>query len=110
MPRQPVDLGTKLCVRCGTAFGRKRYGKQLEDASAFRRRSYCSLGCANTRGNWGTSSTARHREAQKARKAACERCGKPGRLHVHHRDGDYQNNSPANLETLCPSCHKLAHR
>ena len=42
----------------------------------------------------------------------CEHCGneglyngKPLSLQVHHKDGDACNNSPSNLETVCPNCH-----
>ena len=28
-------------------------------------------------------------------------------LEVHHKDGDYSNNSEDNLELLCPNCHSL---
>ncbi len=30
-------------------------------------------------------------------------------LHVHHRDHDKSNNSPSNLELLCPTCHMEHH-
>lgn len=110
MPRKALDLGTKYCERCEAAMTRTRYGERLEDASAFRKRRFCSLSCANTRGNWGASSTARRRAAHKMAANACNRCGSAHhRLHVHHKDTNIQNNSPENLETLCPSCHKVAH-
>lgn len=42
----------------------------------------------------------------------CELCdiedewmGKPLKLHLDHKDGDYRNNEPANLRWLCPNCH-----
>ncbi len=112
MPRKPKKLPTKSCQRCGEAFPRKRYNGRLEDASAYLRRLYCSLACANTRGNWGKSSTARHREAHKSVKPSCESCGivlPTSKLHVHHMDGNYHNNCKSNLQTLCPKCHKHAH-
>ena len=109
MPRKALDLPPKPCQRCGKEMTRQRFGERLEDASVFLRRQFCSLYCANTRGNWGPSFTARHREARKYVKPTCERCGKGGRLHVHHRDEDYQNNRPENLQTLCPRCHKRTH-
>lgn len=28
-------------------------------------------------------------------------------LEIHHKDGDYKNNSEDNLELLCPNCHSL---
>lgn len=45
----------------------------------------------------------------------CERCGwsevnkYTGKipLEVHHKDGDYTNNSEDNLQLLCPNCHSL---
>ena len=42
----------------------------------------------------------------------CVRCGRAGRLEVHHKrhvaqGGDEQ---PENLETLCLDCHKAEHR
>ena len=39
----------------------------------------------------------------------CERCGKTGKLHVHHKDENPENNVKSNLETLCASCHKVSH-
>jgi hypothetical protein len=41
--------------------------------------------------------------------AACEQCGKTSRLGLHQKDGDRTNNSPKNLQTLCPSCHTSLH-
>lgn len=38
----------------------------------------------------------------------CERCGRDAR-DVHHRDGDWRNNAPQNLERLCRSCHVTEH-
>lgn len=45
----------------------------------------------------------------------CERCGwnkihpltGKSPLHIHHIDGDAENNSPTNLEVVCPNCHAL---
>ena len=28
-------------------------------------------------------------------------------LHIHHIDGDWENNRPENLQLLCPNCHSL---
>jgi hypothetical protein len=30
-------------------------------------------------------------------------------LHRHHKDRDRSNNSPKNIEILCPTCHVLEH-
>ena len=41
----------------------------------------------------------------------CEICGiiswmgKPISFHLHHEDGDHQNNKLENLRILCPNCH-----
>lgn len=45
----------------------------------------------------------------------CERCGWGEQnpftltipLEIHHKDGDFTNNSENNLEVLCPNCHSL---
>ena len=41
----------------------------------------------------------------------CERCEdkNPHHLTVHHRDGDHENNTDDNLETLCANCHFEIH-
>lgn len=46
---------------------------------------------------------------------SCEKCGwcelNPYTglfpLEIHHKDGDFNNNRPHNLELLCPNCHSL---
>lgn len=50
-------------------------------------------------------------------KDACEKCGYETRdpeyrtdLDVHHKDENKANNDSANLETLCPPCHRLLKR
>lgn len=41
----------------------------------------------------------------------CEQCGitewqnKPIIFHLHHKDGNHQNNNIDNLQVLCPNCH-----
>ena len=48
---------------------------------------------------------------QLPRKKQCENCGtkKSRRFYLHHKDFDKENDLPANLETLCGSCHAKAH-
>lgn len=43
------------------------------------------------------------------KKSKCERCGSAKYLLVHHKDEDRTNNKISNLETLCQSCHHVAH-
>ncbi len=104
-PRTPIQ--PKPCERCGTLFDRKMINGRLEDAGVFRRRKYCSLTCANSRHAVGWQTY--HWRARKHRKEACEACGRTVALHVHHCDGNPQNNDPANLQTLCTHCHNFWH-
>lgn len=42
----------------------------------------------------------------------CRECGYkriPDVLHVHHKDGNRDNNALSNLEILCPTCHTEHH-
>src|SRR5574343_729640 len=113
MPRKPESVPEKYCERCGVLLERKRYNGVLEDKAAFMRRKFCSLHCANLRGNWGKSLTARYRVSTRKRMPQCERCGMVPpdlkQLHVHHKNEDITDNRVKNLETLCASCHKLEH-
>lgn len=45
------------------------------------------------------------------RGAQCERCGFTlgAVLQIHHRDRNHSNNTPSNLELLCPNCHATEH-
>lgn len=110
MPRKAVPTQPKPCAHCGALMLRKRFNGRLEDLSVFSRRKFCSLSCANSGEKGGRSDSTFSRRAGRGRKKACELCGDTHwRLHVHHRSGDRSDNSPANLQTLCPSCHKLSH-
>ena len=42
-------------------------------------------------------------------KPACEMCGATSRIGLHHKDRNRTNNSPENLQTLCPICHTRLH-
>ena len=108
----PIKLApAKFCLACGTQLERKRFGKRLEDFSVFLRRQYCDQRCMGD-GFEGVIKVMNdknsRRQSAKARKTACERCGRVAH-HVHHVDFNPQNNDPANLESLCASCHKIEH-
>ena len=66
------------------------------------------MGLAATIPNWQTI----RRKALDRDGWRCRRCGKAGRLEVHHKRRliDGGSNAPGNLETLCVDCHKTAHR
>lgn len=44
---------------------------------------------------------------------SCELCGLtafvPGLLDGHHKDMNRKNNDKSNIQTLCPTCHRLTH-
>jgi len=42
-------------------------------------------------------------------RATCEMCGGTSRIGLHHKDENRTNNSPENLQTLCPACHTSLH-
>jgi len=98
------------CETCGADMHRKRNrAGRLEGFRDFVRRRFCSLTCANSRSKGGRSRKAAHYHARKLRLSACECCGTGERLQVHHVDQDWQNNAPANLQTLCIFCHHFWH-
>lgn len=39
----------------------------------------------------------------------CEVCGATENIHIHHIDGDDENNDIENLIPLCGSCHRKVH-
>jgi hypothetical protein len=107
MPRPAIKAVTKPCETCGTSMDRKRFGDRLEDYTAFRKRRFCSLSCANT-----SVTVTKHGASWRARKhlkLACEACGNMNALEAHHVDQNIQNNDPSNIQTLCRWCHQFWH-
>jgi len=47
--------------------------------------------------------------ARAFKKDRCENCGATSKLDMHHTDRNESNNDPANLKTLCHSCHTKRH-
>ena len=113
MPRTAKPDPAKTCRQCGGALSRKRFNGALEDMGAFMRRKFCDRGCmaASMEGVIKRANPKNsRRQSVKLAKAACEMCGRRGlRLHVHHVNENPLNNAPANLRTLCVSCHKRSH-
>ena len=62
----------------------------------------------------GSAQWARVRKAMKNRAGwRCQRCGRPGRLEVHHKTPLERGGAPFdpdNLECLCRTCHIAHHR
>lgn len=111
----------KICARC-----------KKELTTEQRHNTYCSRECANLARkenkikNWlegsyngiiGTnqlSKTIRDYLLEKVN-YRCELCGwdkinpitNKCPLEIHHKDGNYMNNSLDNLQVLCPNCHSL---
>lgn len=107
MPFPPVQRPDKTCPVCGVTFNRARYNGVIEDRKRYEARKTCSQACANSRTE--VTKDALHWRARKHRKPACEECGTKTTLHVHHVDRNPANNDPANLRTLCASCHLQLH-
>ena len=109
----------KYCKYCGKRLERKRYGKRLEDMGVFKKRKYCDRDCmrkgwinteADNQNYSNSHSTARKVNQLFLKKTVCEICGKSGKLDVHHKDMNWQNNTPGNLMIICRSCHNKIHR
>jgi hypothetical protein len=104
---QRVETPPKPCENCGMPMSRRRYGGRLEDLTAFDRRRFCSLSCANTR-----EILTKHGYSWRARKHladSCEACGETRQLQAHHVDQDIRNNGATNIQTLCKWCHGFHH-
>lgn len=108
------------CKYCGNELVKKRYSNGcLESDLQLSRRVYCDRDCMRKSyikvGQTNQSDRVAHATSRAInrvilKKKACEICGKTGRLDVHHKDGDYTNNTLDNLQVLCRSCHMKLHR
>lgn len=117
MPAHKKPTPERYCEYCGKKLERKRLPNgDLEYLIHFNRRKFCDRLCmakafderpVKDNPQWTTA----HYHARKIVPAgSCERCGSPNASDVHHKDGDWTNNNPDNLERLCRSCHNLEHR
>ena len=110
----------KYCQYCGKKLERKRYPYKLEDFGAFLRRKYCNLDCMRKAFITSQKTNQKYAPAhltargqvylKEQRMKVCEICGSTKNIDVHHKDGNYQNNSSENLMIVCRSCHMMLHR
>lgn len=109
MPRK-MKQEIKHCQFCGKQLERNRYRNSLEDFKRFLSRKYCDVLCMAQAMKKEKVSISRLRQiAKKHRAGSCANCGKKEDLHTHHIDNNPENNVPANLTTLCGSCHQKWH-
>ena len=109
MPHTKPDP-EKFCDNCKARLSRKRINGRMEDMAVFVRRRYCNRACMAaamlqpdpSRKGYGI-------RARKHLKSNCENCGTTQKLSIHHADRNWKNNDPANLKTLCTSCHTSLH-
>lgn len=109
----------KYCAYCGQKLERVRYPSKLEDLGAFKRRKYCSRECmkrafvetdgTNQRNNDAHASARKIAYLIEEREKVCSICGSTRNVDIHHKDGNYHNNSSDNLIALCRSCHNKEH-
>ena len=104
----------KYCEYCGEQMHRVRYPSRLEDMGAFKRRKYCSRECmakAFDEVHFGATKSSERRYARSIKNhEKCAICGSTENVDVHHKDGNWHNNSLDNLIALCRSCHLKEHR
>jgi phage terminase large subunit GpA-like protein len=110
----------KTCPICGAQFGPKRQDSpdaqtRSRERHRFKTLTYCGPTCQGTAFHFRASvnGTTRSSAAKRAGRLKpyrpCERCGETRRSQVHHRDRNYLNNAPENLERLCHWCHSKEH-
>lgn len=109
---QRFKLGPeRFCEACGSLMVRKKYANSMEDMTHFLNRRYCGMSCMG-KGYYKADPT-RQAYGLRARKlflkANCELCGTAEKLSIHHKDRNWRNNNPENIQTLCNSCHTSLH-
>jgi hypothetical protein len=112
MPQHIKPDPIKHCLYCQKLLRRRRMitSGTLEGMKEFRRRKYCDRTCMGlARMHEAPKRWAVQKRVLKFLKASCEHCGTLEKLSIHHIDRDWRNNDPANLQTLCTSCHTSLH-
>ena len=105
---------TKPCLYCHQPMKRKRFCNAWEDVTNFKKRKFCSRKCYFSwkRENFRGTSERTQTENRGAECLVSKKISGPNErsLHVHHIDGNRENNDHLNLATLCCKCHKGQHR
>jgi hypothetical protein len=96
------------CPDCRTSAGKVRKCRTCgTEFEGYANRQYCKPACRPNRNR--VAKPYAHLKGSE-----CERCGfvpeHSCQLDVHHLDRDWQNNDPANVQTLCANCHRLTNR
>ena len=118
MGRKRKPTPEKYCDYCEIKLERKRFPNgDLECLLRFGKRKYCDRLCMarsfdlrhlpESQVGW---STCHSRAREIVKKGSCCKCGVMNAKDVHHKDGDWRNNSANNLERICRSCHNLVHK
>lgn len=116
MPAHRKETPLRYCQYCEKKLERKLLPNgDLEYLIHFNRRKYCNQICMalafdQRHSPIVGSSTARYHARKIIPHGSCNRCEKPDARDVHHKDGNYLNNSLENLERICRSCHLKEHR
>jgi hypothetical protein len=98
------------CSACAALLERKRINGRLEDRTVFLKRKYCGRACmALGYVSDMSQPNSKRRRVTRFRGTTCEVCGATENLHAHHIDGNLDNDSSENIQTLCGSCHITHH-
>ena len=119
MPAHKKETPERYCEFCGKKLERKHLPNgDLEYLIHFGRRKFCDQMCMAksftgrelTPTEEAAWSTAHARARKICPKGPCVKCGKQKARDVHHKDENWRNNDPSNLERICRSCHGKEHR
>lgn len=110
MPHPRKQEPEKYCLFCKKRLERNRYNGVLESYQRFLERKTCGVLCM---ARWTVKEKVQRKSygirARKFRKENCEGCNTTTNLGIHHKNEDWSDNAPANLMTLCASCHLKLH-
>lgn len=117
MSRPIIPTPFRVCIECGKTLERKRLPNgDLEYMIHFNRRKFCNRVCMalnfDKRPIMARPSyaTAHHHSRKMVAPGPCARCQAANAIDVHHKDENWRNNDPTNLERLCRSCHLKEHK